>query len=156
MINFTDRIPAKGKENRYKITKSDGSIEYIKLERADDANPVGTPLNKSTFEDMQTQLTPVIGTYEGKGTTNNKDVQAIDLGFKPRCVIVFNYEKFHVENNFVMLGMAIEGVPLGAIDGSPYISINDNGFEVTRHYNGGNRIVDLNTEHYKYMYIAFR
>lgn len=156
MINFTDRIPAKGKENRYKITKSDGSIEYVTLERADDANPVGTPLNKSTFEDMQTELTPVIGTYKGTGNTANKATQTIALGFKPRCVIVFDYRYFRVESGYTMFGMAIEGVSLSAIVGSPYISITDNGFEVTHYYDSSRRAIDLNYENDYYMYIAFR
>ena len=56
MFEFTDRVPASGKANRKKITHSDGSVEYVTIENADDANPVGTPLNKATFEAMQTTV----------------------------------------------------------------------------------------------------
>jgi hypothetical protein len=44
---FVDRQSAY--PNRYKITRADGSTEYITLERADEPVVVGTPLNAETF-----------------------------------------------------------------------------------------------------------
>ncbi len=38
--------------NRYKITKSDGTSEYVTLERADEPTITGTPLNAETFNGM--------------------------------------------------------------------------------------------------------
>lgn len=38
--------------NRYKITRADGSSEYVTLERADSPTVVGTPLNAATFNGM--------------------------------------------------------------------------------------------------------
>ena len=38
--------------NRYKITKSDGTSEYVTIERADSPTVVGTPLNAATFNAM--------------------------------------------------------------------------------------------------------
>ena len=35
--------------NRYKVTRSDGTTEYITLERADEPTVMGTPLNASVF-----------------------------------------------------------------------------------------------------------
>lgn len=44
---MTDRVPAY--PGRVKVTKEDGSVEFVTLERADDPTQVGTPLNKKTF-----------------------------------------------------------------------------------------------------------
>lgn len=44
---MNDRIPTQ--PNRVKITKSDGSSEYVTWERADEPTQEGTPLNKATF-----------------------------------------------------------------------------------------------------------
>lgn len=43
--------------NRYKVTRSDGTIEYITLERADEPTVVGTPLNAVTFNEIIDELT---------------------------------------------------------------------------------------------------
>lgn len=48
--NFVDRQPKY--PNRYKITKEDGSSEFVTLERADEPTVVGTPLNAETFNAM--------------------------------------------------------------------------------------------------------
>lgn len=47
---FVDRKSSN--PNRYKITRSDGSVEYVTLERADNPTVVGTPLNAATFNSM--------------------------------------------------------------------------------------------------------
>ena len=86
MFEFTDRVPASGKANRKKITHSDGSVEYVTIENADDANPVGTPLNKATFEAMQTAVMPVAGSYVGNGEAYRE----IELDFEPLAVILLN------------------------------------------------------------------
>lgn len=51
-VTFTDRKSAN--PNRYKITKSDGTTEYVYIERADNPTVAGTPLNAATFNNMQT------------------------------------------------------------------------------------------------------
>ncbi len=38
--------------NRYKITREDGTTEYVTLERADQPTVAGTPLNADTFNNM--------------------------------------------------------------------------------------------------------
>lgn len=53
-ITFIDR-QAKY-PNRYRITKSDGSAEYVTLERADEATKAGTPLNAATFNALSGEL----------------------------------------------------------------------------------------------------
>ena len=35
--------------NRYKITRGDGSVEYVTIERADEPTVAGTPLNAETL-----------------------------------------------------------------------------------------------------------
>lgn len=86
MFELIDRVPASGKANRKKITHSNGSVEYVTIENADDANPVGTPLNKATFEAMQTATMPVAGSYVGNG----EDYREIELDFEPLAVILLN------------------------------------------------------------------
>lgn len=54
MYTFKNRISQN--PNRKKITYEDGKIEYITLENADNPTEEGTPLNKKTFEDMQTDI----------------------------------------------------------------------------------------------------
>lgn len=47
---FVDRVSKN--PGRYKITKSDGSVEYVTIERADNPTVDGTPLNAATFNTM--------------------------------------------------------------------------------------------------------
>jgi hypothetical protein len=54
---FVDRQSAY--PNRYKVTKADGTIEYITLERADEPTVVGTPLNAETFNKIIDELSSV-------------------------------------------------------------------------------------------------
>ena len=49
-VQFVDRKAAN--PNRYKITREDGTTEYITLERADNPTVEGTPLNAETFNEM--------------------------------------------------------------------------------------------------------
>lgn len=42
--------------NRYKVTREDGSVEYVTLERADEPTVAGTPLNADTFNDILKEL----------------------------------------------------------------------------------------------------
>ncbi|MBR5873936.1 MAG: hypothetical protein IKY90_04275 [Oscillospiraceae bacterium] len=46
--NWTDRVPTY--PNRYKVTKADGSFEYITLERADEPTVEGTPINAANLK----------------------------------------------------------------------------------------------------------
>lgn len=60
-IGFIDRQSTK--PGRYKVTKEDGSSEYITLERADEPSVEGTPLNAATLnrlaERKNISLTPI-------------------------------------------------------------------------------------------------
>ena len=141
MLTFTDRQPASGKENRYKLTKSDGSFEYVKLERADDANPIGTPLNKQTFENMQTATVNdvlVTGHYTGDG----QDTRLINIGFKPRIIFIL---KSDAGNYNPIVAFATSNYMVE----SEYVTIENNGFSFLKK-NG------LNTSNTVYNYIAFR
>lgn len=151
MMTFTDRQPAVGKENRYKLTKSDGSFEYVKLERADEANPVGTPLNKTTFENMQTELMPIFGTYTGNGEAEGN---VIVLGFQPKALLVFSdyYMGFISSNYNSGAGIIyIEGL---TIDENIPLKIQSNGFVPKT--TSSSRTYGINSNGKKYYYIAFR
>ena len=50
MINVVDRVPTY--PNRIKITKSDGTSEYVTWERADEPVVEGTPINKALFDSI--------------------------------------------------------------------------------------------------------
>lgn len=72
--------------NRYKITRADGSSEYITLERADEPTVVGTPLNAATFNKLiaefgsaeSTDIIPIVrgGTGATDGATGLKNLFA--------------------------------------------------------------------------------
>ena len=141
MMTFTDRQPAVGKENRYKLTKSDGSFEYVKLERADEANPVGTPLNKTTFENMQTETIKDI-CKTGHYTGNGQNGQIIDIGFKPRIVFILPSGN---DYNITLTAFAIENSMLEY----SHITFVDNGFSIRSG-------AGLNNSNTVYNYIAFR
>lgn len=54
MIYPVNRIPASGMANRFKATKEiDGTSEYIKLERADNAIEEGTDINRKLLMNIQ-------------------------------------------------------------------------------------------------------
>lgn len=48
-----DRVPTL--PGRTKITKADGSTEYVTIERADEPTQAGTPLNKATLFDSNAE-----------------------------------------------------------------------------------------------------
>lgn len=54
MIPVVDRVPTY--PNRIKITKSDGSSEYVTWERADEPTVEGTPINKALFDSIATDI----------------------------------------------------------------------------------------------------
>lgn len=51
---FVDRQSAY--PNRYKITRAEGSVEYVTLERADEPTVAGTPLNADTFNKIMSEF----------------------------------------------------------------------------------------------------
>jgi hypothetical protein len=50
ILDIVDRVPSQ--PNRFKITKADGTSEYVTLERADEPTQVGTPINKELLDKM--------------------------------------------------------------------------------------------------------
>ena len=53
MKDFVDRISSQGKENRRRIIYEDGTMEYVKIELADEPIKDGTPINRDTFMELQ-------------------------------------------------------------------------------------------------------
>ena len=145
MLTFTDRQPAVGKENRYKLAKADGSFEYVTLERADEANPIGTPLNKTTFENMQTATIKdvfKIGSYSGNGQSGH----FIEVGFKPRIVFIFSSNRDYALGDNLILGIRANDTML--VDSK--ITLVDNGFLLATTSD------NINASGAGYNYIAFR
>lgn len=54
MITVVDRVPTY--PNRIKITKSDGTSEYVTWERADEPVVEGTPINKALFDSIAADI----------------------------------------------------------------------------------------------------
>lgn len=54
MIDVIDRVPTY--PNRIKITKEDGSTEFVTWERADEPTVEGTPINKALFDSIRADL----------------------------------------------------------------------------------------------------
>ena len=67
--------------NRYKITRVDGSTEYVILERADEPTVAGTPLNATVFNEIIDELSATVpitrgGTNATNGATGLKNLFA--------------------------------------------------------------------------------
>lgn len=56
---FQDRVPTY--PNRYKVTKADGTSEFVTLERADEPTVVGTALNANTFNSAFREIEDKVG-----------------------------------------------------------------------------------------------
>lgn len=54
MIRVVDRVPTY--PNRIKITRQDGTSEYVTWERADEPTVVGTPINKALFDSIASDM----------------------------------------------------------------------------------------------------
>lgn len=54
MIRVVDRVPTF--PNRIKITREDGTSEYVTWERADEPTVVGTPINKALFDSIAADM----------------------------------------------------------------------------------------------------
>lgn len=54
MIDVKDRVPTY--PGRVKLTKADGTVEYVTLERADAPTQEGTPINKALFDSIETDI----------------------------------------------------------------------------------------------------
>lgn len=70
MIKVVDRVPTY--PNRIKITRVDGSTEYVTWERADEPTVEGTPINKELFDSIEKDL--------GAGLSANKTIYVSGAG----------------------------------------------------------------------------
>ena len=61
---MTDRVPTPGKEGRVKLTFDDESVQYAKIEMADEPTQEGTPLNKATLLSDETAALYEFGAEE--------------------------------------------------------------------------------------------
>ena len=53
MIEFIDRVPAANMSNKKTIEYADGRSEVVTITSADNASPVGTPINRNNLMAMQ-------------------------------------------------------------------------------------------------------
>lgn len=70
MIPVVDRVPTY--PNRIKITREDGSTEFVTWERADEPLVEGTPINKALFDSIAADM--------GAGLSTNKTVYVSGAG----------------------------------------------------------------------------
>ena len=70
-ITFQDRVPTY--PNRYKVTKTNGTSEFVTLERADEPTVVGTALNANTFNSAFSEIEDKIGSGVGSVARNLLD-----------------------------------------------------------------------------------
>lgn len=70
--------------NRYKLTKADGTVEYVTLERADSPTVTGTPLNAETFNAMMASFSEDGHEHEAaditSGTFSTARIPNISMG----------------------------------------------------------------------------
>ena len=175
-----DRVPAEGQEGRVLITPEDGSAPfYAKVTMADNPTQPGTPLNKETllqdataalfnkssdavpneiFKSIKGMLDDanqkvddliVCGSYTGNGTTQ----RTINLGFKPRAVML-SYSGFFVlesNDNLYFYGGFLTDDPSLTLTGNIPFNIVDSGF-IVRFEDYARTNVNGNT----YYYVAIR
>ena len=77
MINVVDRVSTY--PGRVKITKSDGTSEYVTWERADQPTVEGTPINKALFDSIAADI----------GLTNDTTVYVSKSGSDTYCKGVY-------------------------------------------------------------------
>ena len=70
MIEVVDRVPTY--PNRIRITREDGSTEFVTWERADQPTVEGTPINKALFDSIKADI--------GAGLSANKTVYVSGAG----------------------------------------------------------------------------
>ena len=63
MINVKDRVPTY--PGRVKLTRSNGTVEYVTLERADAPTEAGTPINKVLFDSIQAEIDAKVDILNG-------------------------------------------------------------------------------------------
>ena len=61
MISVVDRVSTY--PGRVKLTRADGTIEYVNWERADEPTVAGTPINKALFDQKAYALTSSVVVY---------------------------------------------------------------------------------------------
>lgn len=73
MIDVKDRVSTY--PGRMKLTRADGSVEYVTLERADAPTQEGTPINKALFDSIEADLADKFsklgGSINGNMTVQN-------------------------------------------------------------------------------------
>lgn len=74
MINVVDRVSTY--PGRVKLTRSDGTVEYVTWERADEPTVEGTPINKALFDSIKkdlglSEITTVYVSKSGSDTLGN-------------------------------------------------------------------------------------
>lgn len=74
MINVVDRVSTY--PGRVKLTKADGTVEYVTWERADEPTVAGTPINKELFDSIKADIglssdTTVFVSKSGSDTLGN-------------------------------------------------------------------------------------
>ena len=111
----------------------------------------GIGVAQAAAEAVQDAYTPdnkpyVVGSYTGDGTTNNR---AINLGFKPRFLIITGMSRSSNEDDSPLKRFALVGPGVS----SAIASLTETGFTVI---NNGSRYPDLNSNWSTDGYIAFR
>ena len=106
--------------------------------------------NNTAHEAFSAQIAQKCEVYFGTYTGDGKATQFINLGFTPKAVICLLSGSRWISGNYVQGGIALQNAPAGGTSG--YITIVENGFEVTYQKNVDIRVNSLNSVFY---FIAF-
>lgn len=89
------------------------------------------------------------GRYQGDGAA----VRDIELGFRPRAVLVLERRGAILNGSIVMGGLAVEGCPAGHSDQYFSVAITDTGFRIS---NGSapSLVMNVNQTGYQYQYLV--
>ena len=91
----------------------------------------------------------VIGTYTGTGTDMEAGGQLVELGFRPRFLLISRGWRYALSlpSTLIVVGESMtEGI-------GSFLQFEDNGFRVA---NGGERELQLDYEGIPFSYVAFR
>lgn len=97
MIDFNDRAPTIA--NRKKITKEDGTVEYVTIENADEPIETGTPLNRQKLMALQGFIaSTTVFNNDGSIVQTNAEGHTLITTFpsKNQIIETFSGEKFTI------------------------------------------------------------
>lgn len=82
MIEFIDRVPSPNMANKKTIEYADGRVETVTITSADNANPIGTPMNRANLMAIQGFVAEtIVFNSDGSITKTNSNGETLTIRF---------------------------------------------------------------------------